>query len=149
MELLDGQAQECRSFATGDAFVARIHYTAHQRIEQPLFGVALHHTDGSHIGGPNTALADYPIEAISGDGFMEYTIPRLPLLKGSYLFSAAIYDDKASHAYDHHHQAYSFHVTEGDLVRERHGMVHIPGHWQLSAPLAPRPAEGADKGSAQ
>jgi lipopolysaccharide transport system ATP-binding protein len=141
VQLLDGQARECRSFATGDAFVARIHYTAHERIENPLFGVALHHADGSHISGPNTALADYSIEAISGDGYMEYTIPSLPLLKGSYLFSAAIYDSKARHAYDHHHQAYTFHVTESDSVRERQGMIHIPGHWQLTGPDVVKPVE--------
>ncbi len=144
VQLMDSQAQECRSFATGDTFVARIHYTAHQRIEQPLFGVALHHSDGSHISGPNTALADYPIEAISGDGCMDYTIPRLPLLKGSYLFSAAIYDSKASHAYDHHHQAYSFRVTESNSVREQNGMVHISSHWQLSGPPALKPGERTD-----
>jgi lipopolysaccharide transport system ATP-binding protein len=144
VQILDGRARECRSFTTGDTFRVRIHYTAHQRIENPLFGVALHHADGSHISGPNTALADYPIEAISGPGFMEYVIPRLPLLKGSYLFSTAIYDSQARHAYDHHHQAYTFHVTEGDTVREQHGMIHIPGHWQLSGSPAPKPEERPD-----
>jgi len=149
VQLLDGQARECRSFRTGDTFIARIHYTAHQRIENPLFGVALHHSDGSHISGPNTGGADYNIEAIAGDGFMEYKIPSLPLLKGSYLFSAAIYDSKASHAYDHHHQAYSFHVTESDLVQERNGMIHISDHWQLSNPPAGRLEERSDQGPLQ
>ena len=144
VQLLDDQRMECRSFATGETLIARIHFTAHQRIEHPLFGVALHHSDGSHISGPNTALSDYPIAAIDGDGCIDYTIPRLPLLRGSYLCSAAIYDDLASHAYDHHHQAYAFRVNESDLVRERHGMIHIPGHWQLSGPSATEPVEFTD-----
>ena len=144
VQLLDGQAKECRSFATGDTFVARIHFKAHQRIELPMFGVALHHADGSHLAGPNTVLSDYPIEAIYGDGYIDYTIPSLPLLKGSYLFTAAIYNYEATHAYDHHHQAYSFHVTESDSVRERHGMVYIPCHWQLSGSPALMPEKSAD-----
>jgi lipopolysaccharide transport system ATP-binding protein len=141
VQLLDGQRRECRSFTTGDTFIARIHYTAHERIEHPVFGVALHHSDGSHLCGPNTALSDYTIEAIKGDGYMEYAIPGLPLLRGTYLFSAAIYDDTVSHAYDHHHQAYTFRVTESELVKERHGMLHIPGHWRLSGTPALEPEE--------
>ena len=131
VQFLDAQGQERRSFATGETLVARLHFAAHERIEQPLFGVALYHADGFHISGPNTGFADYPVEAIQGQGYIDYIIPHLPLLKGTYLFSATIYDHAGKHAYDHQHQAYTFRVTQGGTIQERYGALYIPSYWQL------------------
>ena len=131
VQFLDEAGREQSTFRTGQTFTARMHFRAHQRIESPLFGVALHHANGCQINGPNTSPADYSIEAIEGDGYMDYTIHDLPLLRGTYLFSAAIYDDKASQAYDHHHQAYTFRVAESEQLGEPYGMVHIPCDWRL------------------
>ncbi len=131
VQLLDGEGNARRSFRTGDTFVARMHYVAHQRIEEPLFGVALHHADGFHINGPNTGFADYPIEAIEGTGHIDFIIPHLPLLKGTFLFTAALYDSEARHAYDHHHMAYTFRVAPGKQIREKYGAMHIPSRWQM------------------
>jgi ABC-type polysaccharide/polyol phosphate transport system ATPase subunit len=138
VQLLDNQGRERRSFETGETLVARMHYLAHQQIERPLFGVALHRADGVQINGPNTGFSDFPIEAIRGDGYVEYVIPRLPLLEGAFLFSAAIYDNTAQHAYDHHHMAYTFRVIQNPLIQERYGMVHIPCQWRLEPMADPK-----------
>lgn len=135
VQLLDSQGQERRSFETGEMFIARMHYTAHERLEHPLFGVALHHADGFHISGPNTGFAQYDVEAIEGDGYMDYVIHALPLLKGTYLFSATIYDEQGKHAYDHHHQAYTFRVTGSKQIQELYGSLYIPSQWQLGGLL--------------
>jgi hypothetical protein len=100
--------------------------------------VALYHANGFHISGPNSGFAQYDIEAIEGDGHMDYIIPALPLLKGTYLFSATIYDEQGTHAYDHHHQAYTFRVSESKQIREQYGSLYIPSQWQLESLL---PAE--------
>jgi len=132
IQLLDGQGVETRTFKTGETFVARMHYLAHQRIEHPLFGVALHHSSGFHINGPNTGFADYPVEAIEGEGYVDYIVPSLPLLEGTYLLSAALYDRKSEHAFDHHHMAYTFRVTRSAAVKERYGYFYIPSRWHLA-----------------
>jgi hypothetical protein len=136
VEFLDGEGKERRSFNTGDTLVARIRFMAHQPIKAPLFGVALHHADGLQICGPNTEFSEYPIEAIEGDGYLDFVIPRLPLLQGTFLFSAAIYDAEGQHAYDHHHMAYTLRVRPSKETQERYGAFYIPSHWQLDSTSA-------------
>jgi lipopolysaccharide transport system ATP-binding protein len=133
IQLLDREGREARSFRTGEAFIARMHYVAHQRIRRPLFGIALHHASGFHISGPNTGVVDYPIEFIEGSGHVDYVIPSLPLLEGTYLFSAALYNHSGTHAYDHHHMAYTFRVVRSKEIKERYGHFCIPSRWHLSA----------------
>lgn len=136
VQFLDGEGRERRSFRTGDTLIARIHYVAHERIKEPLFGVALHHADGFQICGPNTQLSDYPVEAIEGEGYIDFIIANLSLLHGTFLFSAALYDAKGQHAFDHHHMAYTLRVSPGKEIREKYGSIYIPSRWQLGTPVA-------------
>jgi lipopolysaccharide transport system ATP-binding protein len=136
VQFLDSQGQEQRNFRTGETFIARMHYAAHERIERPLFGVALHHADGFLISGPNTGSADYSIEAIGGQGYIDFVIPHLPLLQGTYLFSAALYDQEGVQAYDHHHQAYSFRIAPSEQRQVERGSLHILSEWHLGSSSA-------------
>ncbi len=125
----DANGQEQDLFYTGEPFMARIAYHASHRIEWPAFGVAIYRTDGAHVNGPNTTTSGYDIPYIEGGGVIEYVIPNLPLLAGSYEFSAAIYDYYSRHPYDHHHRMYTFRVGQKDL-KEREGTVYIPSTWR-------------------
>ena len=130
VQFLDSAGQEQRSFATGEPFLARMHYRAKERIETPQFGVALYHSSGFHINGPNTVFSGHDIDAIEGEGYVDYCVESLPLLEGSYLFSATIYDFAGLHAYDHHHQAYPFRVRPSPEIREEYGSLWIPSTWR-------------------
>lgn len=132
VQILDAQEHEQRIFATGDELVVRIHYSAKQRLEKPQFGLALHHTSGFHINGPNTVLAGRDIEAIEGNGFIDYVVESLPLLEGTYLLSVSLYDHDGEHAYDHHHQAYRFRVRPTESIGEKYGSVYMPSRWILN-----------------
>ncbi len=145
VQLLDGQEKEKRTFQTGETLIARMHFQAHQRIEHPLFGVAIHHQDGFHICGPNTDLANYPIEAIEGTGYMDFVIPDLPLLQGTYLLTVAIVPSSGKGAYDFHHQIYSFRIAPSAQRREEHGTVNIPSHWRLESQPALETEAGAKR----
>lgn len=136
VQLLNNAGRETRAFATGDKFVARMHYVAHHRIERPLFGIALHHASGFHINGPNTGTANYPIAAIEGKGYVDYILPSLPLMAGTYLFSAALYDHEGKQAFDHHHMAYTFRVVPSTAVQEELGSFYIPSDWELISETA-------------
>jgi ABC-type polysaccharide/polyol phosphate transport system ATPase subunit len=131
IELLNNRGQETRTFKTGESFTARMHYLAHRRIDNPLFGIALHHVSGFHINGPNTGFADYPIDFIEGQGHLDYIIPSLPLLAGTYLLSAALYNSDGKYAFDHHHMAYTFRVDPSPDTSERYGFFCIPSRWRL------------------
>lgn len=125
----DVAGRERHVFRTGEPMTACIRYCAHRRIDNPVFGVAIHRSDGLHVNGPNTRLAGYPIEYIEGEGEIRYAIEALPLLEGIYQFSATCYDYACVHPYDHHHRMYTFRVQRG-AVREEFGVFHIPSHWE-------------------
>jgi lipopolysaccharide transport system ATP-binding protein len=131
VELLDGQGEARRVFQTGETFVVRIHFDAYQRIEQPQFGLALFHASGLLLTGPNTVFSGLDIEAIEGQGYVEYVIDRLPLLEGTYLLSVSLYDHAGVHAYDFHSQAYTFRVRPNAAIRERYGTFLIPADWHV------------------
>jgi lipopolysaccharide transport system ATP-binding protein len=131
VQFLDSQGQGRRSFQTGEKLVIRIHFIANQRIEGPQFGIALFHPSGFHINGPNTVFSGLEINAIEGEGHIDHVIDNLPLLPGTYLASISIYDGEGVHAYDFHHQAYTFRVRPSDSVREQYGSFLIPSSWQM------------------
>jgi lipopolysaccharide transport system ATP-binding protein len=131
VEMFDDQGQERRVFRTGDKLVVRMHFAAKQRIQQPQFGLALHHSNGFHINGPNTVFSGLDISAIEGEGYVDYVIESLPLLQGTYLLSVSLYDYEGVHAYDHHHQAYTFRVSPGKATREQYGSILIASTWQM------------------
>lgn len=131
VDLLDRSGAESAVFETGGTLTARLYYRARQRIEQPVFGIGIHHQNNIHISGPNTRFSNYPIDAVEGDGFVDYTITDLPLMEGEYRLSAVVYDYSMSHPYDHHEKKYPFYV-HATTVKERYGLFTIPctWHWQ-------------------
>ncbi len=128
VQILDAGGQEHRTFQTGDALTIRIRYLAHKPIRQPRFGLAFYHDSGFHISGPNNVFANYPIDEIDGPGYVDYVVENLPLLPGTYLLSAAIYDLEGSFAYDHLHQQFTFRVRSGG-VGEEFGALYMPASW--------------------
>lgn len=130
---LNRAGQEVRRFQTGDPFYARFRYIAHQRIPQPVFGIAIYRQDGVHVNGPNTLLGGYEIEFVEGAGSIEYEIDQLNLLPGAYELSVVVYDHSCTHAYDHQHRIYPFWVDPAAAVREQYGTVYLPAHWRLRA----------------
>jgi lipopolysaccharide transport system ATP-binding protein len=135
VQILDGGGQERRAFHTGEPLSVRMAFSASHRIERPQFGLALYHSSGFHINGPNTVFAGLDIEAIQGSGTVEYRVPSLPLLPGTYLLSVALYNHEGTHPYDHHHQAYTFRVRPCDAIREEFGSIYIPATWHLGPPV--------------
>lgn len=128
VEFLDGEGRATTVFGTGEAMVVRLHYHAHERVRKPVFGVALHRADNIHINGPNTKTSEFPIDNVEGRGVVEYKVPYLPLLEGTYKFSAAVYDYSCTHPFDHHDRMYTLKV-QPKSVKERYGFLHIPCEW--------------------
>jgi lipopolysaccharide transport system ATP-binding protein len=131
VQFLNSDGQERRTFRTGDTFVLRIHFCAPARIRHPQFGAAFYHAGGFHISGPNTVFSGLDIKAIEGEGHIDYVIEQLPLLEGTYLASVSLYDHDGVHAYDFHHQAYTFRVRASSDVKEKYGAFLIPSTWRM------------------
>ncbi len=125
----DGQPRTC--FVTGEPFEMHLHYDAHKRVKSPVFGMAFYASDGTWINGSNTRTSDYAIEWVEGPGEVSYHLDSLPLLEGSYLFSAVAYDFNGDmpQAYDHLDKAFVIQVRPSEQIKETLGMVYIPCRW--------------------
>lgn len=126
---MDAQGNETEFFKTNESMRARISYNAHKEIKNPVFGIAVYSELGIHITGPNTRRHNFPIDVVKGEGFVEYEMDKVPLLPGTYVFSAAVYDFEGRQAYDHWEQNWKFHVIESSDMPERLGLITIPAKW--------------------
>ena len=113
-------------FQTGQKFISKIKYKTNQRIEKPVFGIAIY-KDNVHITGPNTKFSKMDIDFIDGEGEIDFVVDKLPLLDGSYQFSAAIYDDSCQHPYDHQHCTHGFEIK--NLSAKNYGLFDMQGQW--------------------
>jgi hypothetical protein len=113
---------------SGGSLEIRVHYDAPNRIEHPVFGLAITTANGVHVTGPNTRVGRLSIAAIAGRGFVAYALDDLPLLPGLYWISASLYDETCTHAYDYHDHMYELNVEPG-ADEDRYGVVRLPGHW--------------------
>lgn len=139
VELLDASGQPTRRLRSGAALGVRLRYRAQARVRRPVFGIAFY-AGGLQVSGPNTRVDGVPLEVVEGEGEVVYQLDRLALLAGAYTLSAAIYDERELHPFDHHHQCYPFLVVGADDV-ERYGVVDLGGRWIHRAGAAqPEPA---------
>ncbi len=129
-----GEERKARKiFLTNEPLIIRMHYKANGPIEQPLFGLSIHHVEsGAHLAGPNNSLNQFVIKQIMGDGVVEYCIPHLPFLPGDYWVTTAIYDTQEAHPYDVWHQCARFSVIPGG-TQERYGFLALEGTWAHEA----------------
>jgi lipopolysaccharide transport system ATP-binding protein len=123
----DGRAQSV--FRVGEPWIVRLHYRAPRRIERPVFGLAVHRSDGLHVCGPNTHFAGLDIPFIEGEGDVLYRVARLPLMEGTYLVSAAAHNRADTVMYDYHDRLYTFKVRQVGRG-ERYGLVSLEGEWE-------------------
>ena len=132
IEVRDALGNATTRVRTGDPVTIRIGYVADERIERPVFGVAIHSIEGTHVTGPNTREGDAVPEAIDGGGCVDLVIDRLLLVPGTYDISASLYDYSCTHAYDHRSHATRFDVEPGE-PRESLGVVSLGGRWHVDA----------------
>ncbi|MGH7962843.1 MAG: ABC transporter ATP-binding protein [Candidatus Binatia bacterium] len=93
-----------------------------------LLGVALFTTDRSYIFGPNTALDGIPVPFTVGRHRVIYTIPRMPLLGGTYVVDVGLFLDRGLVCLDYRLDAARF-VVHAPYFTE--GLVHIEHSWEV------------------
>lgn len=131
VHLLDEAHQPQHIFYTGQPLILEMDYLAHEPVDAPVFGIAIHRQDGVHLSGPNTAFSGLNLGTISGAGKLIYTVPRLPLLPGKYFFSVAATKSDDSEIYDYHDRQYPIQIdNEGRGINERYGLITLQGEWQ-------------------
>ena len=127
VRLLDDCGQERQLFHSGEPLTVEMRYLAPRRVDCPVFGLAIHRNDGTHITGPNTHFAGLDIPSIAGEGTVRYEIPCLPLLEGAYYVSVAVHNWEDTRMYDYHDRLYPFRVRPSQ--GERFGIITLGGAW--------------------
>lgn len=128
VSFLDAEGQERRVFRVGEPWTVRLHYRSPERIERPVFGLAVHRNDGLHICGPNTQFASLDIPFVEGEGDVWYRVHCLPLMEGTYYVSVSAHNQTDTVMYDYHDRLYSFKVRQVGKD-ERYGLVSLSGEW--------------------
>ncbi|MPY96148.1 MAG: ATP-binding cassette domain-containing protein [Acidimicrobiia bacterium] len=132
LELLDEEGRSTETVNLGDRAAFRFHYEADVAVEEPVFTLAVHHLDGTLVANPNTAELAQPPEKIEGRGYLDFVIPRLLLIPGTYDLSAGVLDREMTRVYDRRHRAFRFHVGIGKPA-ELSGVSSLGG--QFAGPL--------------
>jgi len=129
VEILQQDGGKSKFFKTGDKLIIRIYYEAKKKIEKPVFGVALHSQDGTHITGPNTKAAGYQIENIEGKGYLDYVIEDLPFLSGTFLVTVGIFNNNVNLVYDFIDKGTGFKVIPART--DSYGLLKLRESWRL------------------
>jgi len=131
VSLLDPQGIQRHRFQAGESMIIRITYHAKVRIEDPVFGIAIHRSDGIHVTGMNTAFQGLYFPSIEGEGFIECYLNSLTLNSGNYFVSVSAHNRDSSRTYDYQDRLYEMSILSGEKVCAV-GVAHLPYEWKAS-----------------
>jgi len=118
-----------RSYRLGDEMRIEIDFSAHRKIEDPVFGFAIHDEETfTHCLGSNTQMANFDIPSIEGEGTVILSLKDIPLQTGRYLLSLSLHS--RDHLVSYHRQEY-FHSFSIISPRSGVGILNVPMQWSL------------------
>jgi ABC-2 type transport system ATP-binding protein len=132
-EILDHRGAPTRQVRTGEAMTVRLHFSVTQPIERPVFGIAIHTLEGTHVTGPNSREAGCVPDRVEGAGHVDVAVDRLLLLPGTYDLTVAFTDYSALHPFDYRHRVLRFDVEAGEPRESFGGLVSLGGRWSVHA----------------
>jgi ABC-type polysaccharide/polyol phosphate transport system ATPase subunit len=131
-EIIDGDGRSGARVRTGDPVTLRFHYVAKEPVANVMFGLAIETVAGTEVTGPNTRDGGLTCDRVVGAGFVDFRIPRLMLLGGTYDVTGAVYSADGLHPFDHVPHLLRFDVDHGD-PHEENGIVSLGGTWEGEA----------------
>ncbi len=127
VEFYDKFGNKGSRFNSFDPMTIRIFYNAHNKVSDPIFGIALYSENGENLFGTNTEIKNIEIDILEGKGHVDLIIERIPMIIGRFLLTVAVHthDQKP---YDWHDKQYSFDVipTCRDI-----GLFDVPCSWKI------------------
>jgi len=101
-----------------------------ERLPTFLLGVAIFTLERGYVFGPNTALDDVAVPTTRGRHRVQYVLPRLPLLGGTYMVDVGLFLDRGLACLDYRVDAGRFAVGTAYFSE---GMVHLDHRWEVEA----------------
>ena len=109
VRLLDMRGEERHMFSTGDPLVIEMDFMAREEVKEPVFGIAVHRSDGLLCYGTNTHLERSTIDVFRGAVRIRVEVASLDLVEGNYFLDVAVHKEDGT-PYDYHHRSYRFGV---------------------------------------
>ena len=113
---------------SGDGLCVELEYRASQRIEAPIFGVAIMREDGQLCYDANTATAGLSFPVLQGHGRLTLYVERLDLTGGQYYVDVGAYERDWAYAYDYHWHAYPLRIAGHGGAK---GILCPPQRWEI------------------
>lgn len=111
--------------AEGHPFSVHLKFSSKQKIDNPIFGLAIVDDKGTIIMGPNTDEVNIKIGEIKGDGSVTAKFKTNPLVPGHYTFMASCFPKDSQTPYDFIHKTGNLQI----IGKERHGSIYIKPDW--------------------
>ena len=128
VRMLDAEGRETATFFSGRPMTVEIHYDAHRRVAQPVFGFNIKTGNGFYVFGSNTQIEKYSVDVIEGPGVIQLTLNPLALMAGRFFLSLSI------HSWDHatqYHRQEDLHPFIVKDASEAMGIFRLNNTWEL------------------
>ncbi len=109
VSLLDWNGIEKRVLHPEDGARIRLAYKVNSSFHDVVFGVGITRADGLSVFGTNTEIDRVKLPAIAGVGMVEFELPRIGLVEGTYTFDVAVHRADG-YPYDYHKDAIHFSI---------------------------------------
>ena len=129
LEFFDGAGHRPKSFASGDPLVVRIHYSAFQPIEDPVFSLGFYDHNNLHLAGPRSHVGGFRPGKVDGEGWVEFRLDRIPFRSGAFHVNAAVQDSDASFLYDRRAREFWLQIS-GEPDPQANGLLNLEGDWR-------------------
>ncbi len=126
-ELLDAHNQPKKYFQVGDYIKFRIHYIAHQPVENPIFNIVIHALDGNQVTGLRSDVEGLSLGKLQGTGHIDVVVPELNLLASIYTINAVVFDADGYTYFDRIERIAQLNISGGHAVG---GVVYLPQTWE-------------------
>ena len=120
-----------KRFRTGDDVRIRLHWASEEKIERPVFGIAIEATGGAVVTSPCTRDVGLVPESVDGSGFVDVELRSVALLPGTYDIHTSVTDFNRAHIYDHTQLALRVDVMNGGTF-EVGGVVTMRPTWTVA-----------------
>lgn len=129
IKFFNRDGKEASVFQTGDCLKIRIFFEVETKVMKPVFGVAIYKSDGTHMTGPNTKTSGFDISTISKNGYLEYSIDKIPFLAGEYFVTVGIFNNNINLVYDFVDRAANFKLIPSQI--NQYGLLKLDESWNL------------------
>lgn len=127
--LLDDKGKTREAYESGKPLRIEVTYDASIPIQNAVVGLRITNFHGTPVWGTNTRRRGFDLPRIFGRGRVQFDIPELPLLEGTYEVTVALSDITEVRVFDHWERRVRFNVHQYQGFDE--GLVMVDGLWSL------------------